>query len=292
MCPQAVVRPKRFDRLAFLASDTPDAQAARHSLILRYGEVPLDEADVIVALGGDGLMLQTLHGFMGRSIPIYGMHRGSVGFLMNEFREDGLRERLAEATFSIVHPLVMRATDQQGLSHEARAINEVSLLRQTNQVAKLRISINGKERLNELVADGVLVATPAGSTAYNLSADGPILPLDAPLMALTPISPSGPGAGVARCCRTGWRSGSKSSKRRSVPSRWSPITRNSGASRMSRSKWITRPASCCCMIPAILWRSGFCASSSATERAQAARSASNFTRSISMMRRALTGGGA
>lgn len=188
MCPQAVVRPKRFDRLAFLASDTPDAQAARHALITRYGEVPLDEADVIVALGGDGLMLQTLHAFMGRNIPIYGMHRGSVGFLMNEFREDGLRERLAEATSSIVHPLVMRATDQQGLSHEARAINEVSLLRQTNQVAKLRISINGKERLGELVADGVLVATPAGSTAYNLSADGPILPLDAPLMALTPIS--------------------------------------------------------------------------------------------------------
>ena len=188
MCPQTVIRPKHFERLAFLASDTPDAQAARTALITRYGEAPLDEADVIVALGGDGLMLQTLHAFMGRAVPIYGMNRGSVGFLMNEFREDGLRERLAETTSSIVHPLVMRATDQQGREHEARAINEVSLLRQTNQVAKLRISINGKERLGELVADGVLVATPAGSTAYNLSADGPILPLDAPLMALTPIS--------------------------------------------------------------------------------------------------------
>ena len=178
----------KFDNLAFLSSDTPEAQASRETLIATYGETPLDEADAVVALGGDGLMLQTLHAFMGRGVPIFGMNRGSVGFLMNEYKEAGLRERLAEATSSVVHPLVMRATDQAGRQHEARAINEVSLLRQTNQVAKLRISINGRERLGELVADGVLVATPAGSTAYNLSADGPILPLDAPLMALTPIS--------------------------------------------------------------------------------------------------------
>lgn len=181
-------RTRHFDRLAFLSSDTEGAQSARGELIERYGEVPLDEADAIVALGGDGLMLKTLHAFMGRNIPIFGMNRGSVGFLMNEFNDVDLRERLAGASASIIHPLVMRATDQAGREHEARAINEVSLLRQTNQVAKLRILIDGKERLGELMADGVLVATPAGSTAYNLSANGPILPLDAPMMALTPIS--------------------------------------------------------------------------------------------------------
>ncbi len=180
--------PQSFEHLAFLSSGTPEADSARHTLAGLYGDSPLDAADAIVALGGDGLMLQTLHAFMGRKIPIFGMNRGSVGFLMNEYREDDLRARLAQATSSIVHPLAMRATDSQGREHEARAINEVSLLRQTNQVAKMRISINGQERLGELVADGVLVATPAGSTAYNLSADGPILPLDAPLMALTPIS--------------------------------------------------------------------------------------------------------
>ena len=181
-------RAQQFDRLAFLSSDTEDAVAARAQLAGLYGDAPVETADAVVALGGDGLMLQTLHTFMGRDVPIFGMNRGSVGFLMNEYRSEGLRERLAEATSSVVHPLIMRATDSRGDNHEARAINEVSLLRQTNQVAKLRISINGRERLGELVADGVMVATPAGSTAYNLSADGPILPLDAPLMALTPIS--------------------------------------------------------------------------------------------------------
>ena len=143
---------------------------------------------MVVALGGDGLMLQVLHRFMGSGKPIYGMNRGSVGFLMNEYVEEGLHDRLDSAARSMVHPLVMTATDRMGATSTARAINEVSLLRQSSQVAKVRILIDGRERLGELVADGLLVATPAGSTAYNLSANGPILPLDAALMALTPIS--------------------------------------------------------------------------------------------------------
>jgi len=175
-------------RIAFLSSGTPEAEDARVLFVKRYGETDCADADVIVALGGDGLMLQTLHRFMGSKKPIYGMNRGSVGFLMNEYQEDSLRERLAVALASTIHPLTMKATDVKGAVHEARAINEVSLLRQTYQAAKLRISIDGQERLAELIADGVLIATPAGSTAYNLSANGPILPLDAPLMALTPIS--------------------------------------------------------------------------------------------------------
>ncbi len=178
----------QFKQIAFLSSGTPDADAAMVKLVAKYGNVPPKSADVIVALGGDGLMLQTLHAFMGSGKPIYGMHRGSVGFLMNEFQEADLLERLANAGASVIHPLLMRATLTNGEIATARAINEVSLLRQSYQAAKLRISIDGKERLSELVADGLLVATPAGSTAYNLSANGPILPLDATLMALTPIS--------------------------------------------------------------------------------------------------------
>lgn len=183
---------KHFNRIGFVASETPEAQKALKALVKRYGGVAPDEADVIVALGGDGLMLQTLHRFIGTSRPIYGMNRGSVGFLMNEYVEEGLLERLAKAQFAITHPLTMRATDAQGRKHEARAINEVSLLRRSYQAAKLRISVDGKVRLDELTADGVLLATPAGSTAYNLSANGPILPLNAPLLALTPISPFRP----------------------------------------------------------------------------------------------------
>lgn len=176
----------------FVASSAPEAVEARARLAKRYGNVPAAEADVIVALGGDGLMLSTLHAFMNTGKPIYGMNRGSVGFLMNEYAEAGLVERLAEAKQTIVRPLSMHVVDLAGQTHQGRAINEVSLLRQTYQAAKLRILVDGKERLGELVCDGVLIATPAGSTAYNLSAQGPIIPIDAPLLALTPISPFRP----------------------------------------------------------------------------------------------------
>lgn len=174
--------------IAFIASTAPEAAAARDRLARYYGDADPETADIVVALGGDGLMLQALHRFMGRAKPIYGMNRGSVGFLMNEFSEMGLRERLAAAERSIIHPLLMRAEDVDGQISESRAVNEVSLLRQSYQAAKLAIAIDGKERLSELICDGVIVATPAGSTAYNYSANGPILPLNAPLLALTPIS--------------------------------------------------------------------------------------------------------
>ena len=174
--------------LAFLSSGAPEAEEARIRLVAKYGDVAPEEADCIVALGGDGLMLRTLHRFLGEGKPIYGMNRGSVGFLMNEYHETGLRKRIAAAKRSIVHPLLMHAIDVHGGEFRAHAINEVSLLRQTSQIAKLRIFVNDKLAMDELVADGVLISTPAGSTAYNLSAHGPILPLNAPLMALTPIS--------------------------------------------------------------------------------------------------------
>ena len=175
-------------RLAFAASDRPEAQEARERLVVRYGVVPEEEAQVIVALGGDGFMLETLHRHIPDSPPIYGMNRGSVGFLMNEYAEEGLLERVNAAERALIHPLRMVATDVGGRTHKALAINEVSLLRQTRQTAKLRISIDGKVRLAEMFCDGALVATPAGSTAYNLSAHGPIIPLDARVLALTPIS--------------------------------------------------------------------------------------------------------
>jgi len=178
----------RFERIAFLSSGTPEANTARAEFIARYGAIDPDEADVVVALGGDGLMLQTLHRFMGKNKPIYGMKQGSVGFLMNEFHGPDLDERLDQAEASIVHPLLMEAMAIGGKTTTARAINEVSILRQSYQAAKMRISLDGKERLGELIADGLIVATPVGSTAYNLSAHGPILPLDATLMPLTPIA--------------------------------------------------------------------------------------------------------
>ena len=183
---------KRFQHIAFVASHTPEAREAYGRLEKRYGNADPAKADVIVALGGDGLMLQTLHKFMNSGKPIYGMHRGTVGFLMNEFVEERLTERLSNAHITVIHPLVMQARDAQGRTHEHRAINEVSLFRQSAQAAHLQIMIDGQERLAELISDGVLVATPAGSTAYNLSAQGTIIPINAPLLALTPISPFRP----------------------------------------------------------------------------------------------------
>jgi NAD+ kinase len=180
------------EKIAFVASNTPEAEEALKRLSGRYGNVVPEEADVIVALGGDGLMLQTLHRFMDAHIPMYGMNRGSVGFLMNEYREDGLPERLSRAKSNMIHPLRMRATLRDGGTAKALAINEVSIYRLSHQAARLRVSVDGEVRLEELVADGVLVATPAGSTAYNLSVHGPILPINASLLALTPISPFRP----------------------------------------------------------------------------------------------------
>ena len=181
-----------YDKIAFVASTHSEAKAARTDLAKRYGNVAPEQADVVVALGGDGQMLQTLHRFRDSGKPIYGMNRGSVAFLMNDFSLDRLKERIAAAQRAVIHPLIMDAVDNQGKQHRAPAINEVSLLRQTHQAAKLRLSIDGKVRLPELIADGILVAPPAGSTAYNFSAHGPILPLSATLLALTPISPFRP----------------------------------------------------------------------------------------------------
>lgn len=174
--------------LAFVASNAPEAQAALARLTQRYGAADPMHADIIVALGGDGFMLATQHRFMNSGIPVYGMNKGTVGFLMNEYSEDDLPERIANAVSRTIRPLDMEAEDAAGEVHRAKAINEVSLLRQSYQAASLAIAIDGKKRLDPLICDGVLVATPAGSTAYNLSAHGPILPLDAPLLALTPVS--------------------------------------------------------------------------------------------------------
>jgi NAD+ kinase len=173
--------------LHFVAAAAPDAQAALGLMRERYRDAGAEKADIIVALGGDGFMLQTLHNFLSRKKPIYGMNLGSVGFLMNEFREEDLDQRLEAAESAQLHPLRMRAESAKGVT-EALAFNEVSLLRQTRQAAKIRILVDDKSRIAELICDGVLVSTPAGSTAYNLSAHGPILPIDADLLALTPIS--------------------------------------------------------------------------------------------------------
>jgi len=175
-------------RLAFTASDRIEAIEARARLEARYGCVEEDSADVIVALGGDGFMLETLHRTLKTGRPIYGMNRGSVGFLMNDYNEEDLVRRIATAERAVIHPLAMTAVDRTRTNHRALAINEVSLLRQTRQTAKLRVAIDGKVRMEELVCDGALLCTPAGSTAYNLSAHGPIIPLTAQALALTPIS--------------------------------------------------------------------------------------------------------
>ncbi|WP_332656527.1 NAD kinase [Brevundimonas sp.] len=175
-------------RIAFAASDRPEAVVARDRLVELYGSADAATADVIVALGGDGFMLETLHANLQRRTPVFGMNRGSVGFLMNDYNEEGLPERLATAGRAVIHPLQMDAWTEAGAVQSGLAINEVSLLRQTRQSAKLRITVDERVRLEELSCDGCLVATAAGSTAYNLSAHGPIIPLDARVLALTPIS--------------------------------------------------------------------------------------------------------
>lgn len=175
-------------RLAFSASDRPEALEALERLTSLYPSVPIAEADVIVALGGDGFMLETLHRTLDRPAAVYGMNRGSVGFLMNDYVEERLPERIAAAGRARIHPLQMDAWSDEADLTSALAINEVSLLRQTRQSAKLRILVDGQVRLDELSCDGCMLATPAGSTAYNLSAHGPIIPLDAQVLALTPIS--------------------------------------------------------------------------------------------------------
>ena len=174
--------------IGFTASPVPEAQAALVDLTAAYGQCPLHAADVIVALGGDGFMLQTLHETQALDTPVYGMNRGTVGFLMNDFRVEGLRDRLTAAIEEVINPLAMKARTRAGEIVHALAINEVSLLRAGPQAAKLRISIDGRVRMEELVCDGALVATPAGSTAYNYSAHGPILPIGSDVLALTAIA--------------------------------------------------------------------------------------------------------
>lgn len=179
-------------RFAFVASDTDVAQQARRKLVERYGDAAVTDAEVIVALGGDGFMLRTLHAHRALSTPVYGMKLGRVGFLMNKYRLDELSARVTNAHVAELHPLEMRVVDTAGHEHVALAFNEVSLLRQSNQAAHIEVQLNATVKLPSLVCDGILVSTPAGSTAYNLSAHGPILPLDANVLALTPISPFRP----------------------------------------------------------------------------------------------------
>ncbi|MEO5337265.1 MAG: NAD kinase [Magnetospirillum sp. WYHS-4] len=178
----------QFRHLAFVAAPQEEAQDALRRLQALYPHVAAEQADLVVALGGDGFMLRTLHQFMEKGVPIYGMNRGTVGFLMNEYREEDLPDRLKRARAIRLRPLRMVAQDIHGRTHQAVAVNEVSLLRETRQAAKIRILVDGVERMEELVCDGALVATPAGSTAYNNAVHGTILPLEAQLVALTPIS--------------------------------------------------------------------------------------------------------
>jgi len=179
-------------RIAFVAGPTEEAQAAFVELKSRYGDAPIENAEVIVALGGDGFMLRTLHRHIARGLPVYGMKLGTIGFLMNHYHADDLPERLARAQSTPLRPLVTEAINEAGITVNALAFNEVSLLRQTKQIAHLRVSLNGSVKIDELMCDGLIVSTPAGSTAYNFSAHGPILPLGSQLLAVTPISPFRP----------------------------------------------------------------------------------------------------
>ena len=183
---------KSIENIACVASPSPEAQAGMNELARRYPLVPVERADVIVVLGGDGFLLHTMHTHLDTGLPIYGMNRGTVGFLLNEFAPDDLPDRLNAARCQALHPLSMTATTTTGEIHTALAFNEVSLLRYSKQSAHIRVCINGQERLENLVCDGIMVATPAGSTAYNLSARGPIIPLGSNVLALTPVSPFRP----------------------------------------------------------------------------------------------------
>lgn len=178
--------------ISFRASEARVAQEALTELTARFGQTTPEESDIVVALGGDGFMLETLKDVQPLEKPVYGMNRGTVGFLMNEYRGDDLPYRLGEAEEAVIHPLHMRAEDGDGVMREGLAINEVSLLREGPQAARLRISIDGNVRLEELVCDGALVSTPAGSTAYNYSAHGPILPIGSEVLALTAVAPFRP----------------------------------------------------------------------------------------------------
>ncbi|GBQ63285.1 ATP-NAD kinase [Ameyamaea chiangmaiensis NBRC 103196] len=180
--------PSEALRVAFVAAPTDTARTSLRRLEKRYGAVPFDQAGVVVCLGGDGFMLETLHRLLGREVPVYGMNCGSVGFLMNPFHEEGLMERLRAAQGAELHPLRMIATTCDGQTIEALALNDVFLFRQTRQAAKIQVEVDARVRMEELICDGILLATPAGSTAYNLSAHGPIVPLSANLLPLTPIS--------------------------------------------------------------------------------------------------------
>jgi NAD+ kinase len=180
------------DRVSFVSSGTAEADLATERLRSRYGDCGTERADVVVALGGDGLMLQTLHQVMSRNVPVFGMNCGSVGFLMNDYSDDGLIDRLRAANPTRISPLAMHVTDVNGATYDALALNEVSLFRTSYQAVKVEIVVDGRTQMEELICDGILLSTPAGSTAYNLSAHGPILPIDSPLLALTPISPFRP----------------------------------------------------------------------------------------------------
>lgn len=182
-----------YKKIACVADESGKAQEAYKSLVRRYEFIKdVEEADAIVALGGDGFMLHSMHEYMDMNIPIYGMNCGTVGFLMNAYRENDLLECINKTKVELLSPLQMMATDKQGKHHHALAVNEVSLLRQTKQAAHIKVSVDNRVRVEELVCDGILVATPAGSTAYNLSVHGPIIPMGSQLLVLTPVSPFRP----------------------------------------------------------------------------------------------------
>lgn len=178
----------KFQKIAFVAAENMEAQEGLDILVAQYGQNQIDKADVIVALGGDGFMLAVMHQCVNLGVPLYGMNKGTVGFLMNDFGDKDLAKRLNAAEPTNLHPLRVIVTKADGGTEEAIAFNEVSLLRETRQAAKIKVSVDNRVRLKELVCDGVLLATPAGSTAYNLSAHGPILPINSQILALTPIS--------------------------------------------------------------------------------------------------------